>query len=322
MGLSPVERWSAVQPMVDNSRRLLASYLANFGNLASYLQQLELYSAAYLKQSHREDVKGLSQLLSISEGRLMAANLYYDLLKFVLGSEGFLSCSAFALDTENGPLHARNLDWSSQDLMLRDYTVVCEFEESGGDLFRAVSWPGFAAVLSGVAPGRFAVTLNAVVSKEEPAIAKPISFLIREVLEEASDYRDAVEMLKSTPIAADCLLLVSGTRKGEMCVIERTPRRGAVRRPESDFLVVTNDYRVLEDAAFDWGSDLESTSCSRFERVEQLILRSRPRDERDCFRILSDAQVQNEITMQQMVMCAGTGELHVRLPEPTPSAAC
>jgi hypothetical protein len=200
--------------------------------------------------------------------------------------------------------------------MLRDYTIVCDFQEAGESAFTAVSWPGFAAVLSGVAPGRFAVTLNAVVSNEATTIAKPISFLIREVLEEASGFDEAVEMFTSTPITADCLLLVSGTTRGEMCVIERTPQRAGIRRPESDFIIATNDYRILENSAFDWGADLESTSCSRFERVEKLILGHRPTDIQACFRILADALVQNEITMQQMVMCAGTGELEVRLPEP------
>ena len=322
MNLAPVERWAGVQSLADGAQSLISSVLASFGASKFPHQQLESYAAAHLKQTHLQDVEALSRRLGISGTRLMAANLYYDLLKSVLGSDGFVSCSAFAVETKNGPLHARNLDWFIEGDVLRNHTIVCDFQEAGRLLFKAVSWPGYAAVLSGVAPGRFAVTLNAVLSNEQAVIARPISFLIREVLEEASSFEEAVEQLGSTPIAADCLLLVSGTKRGEMCVIERTPKRVAVRKPDSDFIIVTNDYHLLKDGAFDWGSDLESTSCSRFERVEELVQRDRPGDSMGCFKILSDAQVQSEITMQQMVMCAGSGELHVRLPDPIHSATC
>ncbi len=48
--------------------------------------------------------------------------------------------------------------------------------------------PGFVGVFSGVAPGRFAVTLNAVLSAEPPQPATPVVLLLRTVLEHAQTF--------------------------------------------------------------------------------------------------------------------------------------
>ncbi|MGW8181322.1 MAG: C45 family autoproteolytic acyltransferase/hydrolase, partial [bacterium] len=228
---------------------------------------------------------------------------------------GLLGCTAFAIDSEQGPIHARNLDWWSENGLLRNATVIYNYEKGGTTIFKAISWPGYAAVLSGAAPGRFAITLNAVLSGEKAQIARSISFLIREVLEEASDFGAAVDKLSSTQISADCLLLVTGTRKGEMCVIERTPRHSEIREPESDHIIVTNDYRKLRDSGIDRGSDLDLTTWGRFERVETFLRESRPQSFNEFFRILRDQEVCMDITMQHMVMSAAENRLEVRLPD-------
>jgi hypothetical protein len=93
--------------------------------------------------------------------------------------------------------------------------------------YELVSWPGYIGALSGLAPGRFAVTLNAAISRERPSITRPVVLLIRPVLEACGTYCEALELLQRTPIAADCLLLLTGTRAGEMAVIERTSTRAS-----------------------------------------------------------------------------------------------
>jgi acid ceramidase len=97
----------------------------------------------------------------------------------------------------------------------------------------------------GVAPGRFAITLNAVLSDDPALLAEPIAFLIQHVLNSASDFTTAVTWLTETRIASDCLLLVTGINAGEMVVIERTLTRVAIRRAVNGIIAVTNDYRLL-----------------------------------------------------------------------------
>jgi hypothetical protein len=74
--------------------------------------------------------------------------------------------SAHAIDR---PLHSLGRDASYPEVR----------GERAVSLYRLVGWPGFAGGFSGLAPGRFAVTLNAVFSNDPVEVATPITFLIR-----------------------------------------------------------------------------------------------------------------------------------------------
>jgi hypothetical protein len=78
--------------------------------------------------------------------------------------------------------------------------------------------------------------------------------------------------------ALDCLLLLTGTRTGEMVVIERTPSRHAVRPAQGGFVSVTNDYCRLNADPGVVTSELLATSCRRFQRVEGLLHHERPQN--------------------------------------------
>jgi acid ceramidase len=171
-----------------------------------------------------------------------------------------------------------------------------EFSWCGGWPFQLVLWPGFTSALSGVAPGRFAITLNAVLSDDPPAFTLPITFLIRSVFETAATFDEAVERLASTKIASDGLLLEAGTQPGVMLVIERAPSRAAFRYPANGCLVVTNEYLALPTKPTAAGVEqvLRRTSCSRFDRASLLLRQQIPGDTEACFGILKDSAVRME----------------------------
>jgi acid ceramidase len=130
-------------------------------------------------------------------------------------------------------------------------------------------------------------------------------YLLRQVLETARNYSEALRRLSETPIPCDCLLLLSGIRHGELAVIERTPTRSAICTGSSVF--VTNDYLSLATHGGNAG-DLAATSCGRRERIEALVRAQVPLDAASCLAYLSDESVKMQITMQQMVFCAATGD--------------
>src|SRR5256885_9846125 len=61
------------------------------------------------------------------------------------------------------------------------------------------SWPGFTGALSGLATGRFAITLNAALSVEPAQLATPNHLLDSNALEEAPSFEAALELLSRTP---------------------------------------------------------------------------------------------------------------------------
>ncbi|QDT91761.1 C45 family autoproteolytic acyltransferase/hydolase [Gimesia algae] len=303
----PRNRWRLSEQQVDWAGELIRRTVDEVGDIAPYKELLTTYSSHFVKDEYIAEIEGLAAQSGTDFIQALAANLYYDFVKLLLG------CTAFAVNTDSGPIHARNMDWFSHNNSLSEFTTIVNFVESDGKLrFQSVGWPGSVSVLSGMAPGRFTVTLNAVLSDEPIQAATSSALLIREVCQIANNYEEAVNILSTRPITSDCLLLVTGTRRGEMAVIERTPTRSAIRTTEEDFLVVTNDYRALDCNGGDATGDIYETACGRFDAASRCLSSKLPTCPDECFEILDDSNVKMQITVQQMVMCARTGELKVK----------
>lgn len=304
----PLDRWSVLKPKAETCRKMLAAYVKDLGGLDEFGPLLEQYADAHVPAEHLAEMKAIAEIVEAPEPEVILANLYYDAMSFMLG------CTAFAVDTPDGPLHARNLDWWSPSGELSRETIVYTFTRGGELRFQTVSWPGYVGALSGMAPGRFAITLNAVLSDDAPQLALPISSLIRDVLDSAESYDEAVQRLSETTVVSSSLLLVTGTEPGEMCVIERTPTRSAVRHPNNGSIVVTNDYRLIDrDEPKVAVNDLQATSCGRFDRATELIGINSPRSADDALTILSDDHVRMDITEQQMAFMSRCSELRLEV---------
>jgi hypothetical protein len=315
LSLPPARRWESLAPWRASARALMQFYVRDLGGLGPFASILTEYRDAAVDAEYVEEMRGVARIVGAPEEEVALANLYYDAMKLVLSSSG-LACTGFAIDAPEGPLHARNLDWSTADGLLASETVIVNFRRgsSGAPAYRIVGWPGFTGCFTGVAPGRFAVSLNAVISDDPPEIAPPIAFVLRRALEEAPTFDAAVTRLQEAPIASDALLLVTGTKPGEAVVIERAPTRAALRFASRGALVVTNDYRKLASSPTEVsGSSLVATSCDRFDRASAL-LRSGPTTMAESLPILKDRAVRMAITVQHVAMCAATGEVRVELP--------
>lgn len=298
--LSPTQRWHLSAEQRAQARDLLDIYSRDAGLNNEAIALVAQTIRPFLAADHLQEIEGLAQQLEVPTEAVIVGNAYYDLVKTAL------ACSAFAIDAPGGPLHARNLDWWTQNDLLSTSTLVSCFTGAPAGDFISIGWPGFAGMLSGLAPGRFAVTLNAVLSDEPQQLAMPVGLLMRQVFEEARNFDEAVERLSTAPLSCDCLLLVSGVRPGQMLVIERTPTRHAIRRAENGFVHVTNDYRLIDPDTSDSLSELQTTSCGRFERLADR-LSSGPDSPDACLELLSDPGVIMSITVQQMVFQAATG---------------
>lgn len=310
--MDPAMRWGPLKPYAKAAQALVDTYIRDLGLEGEGLEVLE---SVHLASEFRDELLGMSQALNIDYKDLLTANLYYDAIKTVIG------CTAFAVETDDGPLHARNLDWWGEDDILKRHTAIFDFRRDHRTVFQVVGWPGFAGAFSGIAPGRFAVTLNAVSSNEPACPGSSVTFLLRRTLEMARNFDDALNILQQTVIPCDCLLLLTGVRAGQRVVIERTPTTCALRYPQNDMLVVANSYEVLEQNQNDT-SLLSQTSCCRTARVRALLGSNKPQTANECLQILADPQVEMSITAQSMVFQAFTGLREVRCrPRSLPQAS-
>jgi len=301
LDLPAEKRWLFLEAYKTEVNELLACYLKDFEEATFLFSALGDYKQAVLRPEYLEEIRSIASFSRFSEDEVLMANLYYDILKFYFG------CTAFAVRSESTTLHGRNLDWHTDNDLLSKHSMIFDFQKDGKTLFKTVGWPGFIGALSGVRPAAFSLTLNAVLSKDKPEIAFPISFLLRDVLATARSYDEAKQILEQTPIASDCLLLLSGLGAMEQVVIERTPRRFASRVSSEGFVVVTNDYKKLENGEAD--NMLQATSCGRYDRAQSLLRERAPKTAEACLYILQDEDVMMGITVQQMVFDNRTGAI-------------
>ena len=264
LDLPPSERWSFLIDYKKEIDALLACYLSDFKDADLLFESIAAVKNEIVAQEYLEEIESIASVSDFDSDQVLVANLYYDILKFYLG------CTAFAVDTPNGVLHARNLDWWTENNILSDHSRIFDFQRNGVTVFKTVGWFGFIGALSGMKPGLFSVTLNAVSSDDAPEIGMPVSFLIRDVLDKCQSFETAKSILQDTAISSDCLLLLVGTQSNEKVVIERSPSRSATRESRMPYIVVANDYRRLENS---WKEEslLSQTSCGRYDRACELL---------------------------------------------------
>jgi acid ceramidase len=300
----PSDRWRFLSEYSQEINELIGCYLNDFSGEEEIFEGIAEYKREVISTDYLEEIEYIASISRFTPDQVLIANLYYDVLKFYFG------CTAFAFESENGVLHARNLDWHTDNNLWGKHSMIFDFQKEGETVFKSVGWAGFIGVLSGMKKQRFSVTLNAVLSADSPEIATPISFFLRDVLTDSNSYLDAKYKLENTVIASDCLLLLSGMNEDELSVIERTPTRFATRYAENGHVIVTNDYKKLENVQLSDGV-LQSTSCGRYDRANYLLTPEKPTTKERCLSILQDDSVMMGITVQQMVFNNRTGEIEL-----------
>jgi hypothetical protein len=265
----------------------------------------------------------------IADIEAIAADLNFPGIWLLNGSYQW-GCTALAREESGAPWLARTLDWPFPGL--GRHVEVAHMRGPAGEYF-SVTWPGYVGVLTGVAPGRFAIAINQAplwrrtrhpwlrsydiaanaVNTWRHVRHIPPDQLLRVVFEECATFAQARRRLETTPIARPVIYTLAGTRPGEACVIERTEQGFATRESST---CAANDWH---DATAGWegrvGADVVMT-CSSAEAAAA----SRRRREAlagwngsfacDSFNWVT-APVLNRFTRLAVEMSAATGTLRV-----------
>jgi hypothetical protein len=168
-------------------------------------------------------------------------------------------CTALARD-DDAPWLVRTLDWPFPGL--GRHVEVARMAGLAGDFYN-VTWPGFAGVLTAMAPGRFSAAVNQAPLWRRTqlpwlrpydmlanAVATwsihdlPPNQLLRQVFETCADFSAAKHVLETTPIARPVIYTLAGCKVGERCVIERTETAYLTR---TDATSAANDWLVRRD---------------------------------------------------------------------------
>jgi len=154
---------------------------------------------------------------------------------FLLNYSYEWGCTTGAAPDGDGITLMRTLDWPFDGL---GRALVAVRQQGAAGSYVSITWPAFAGVLTGLAPGRFAAAIN------QPPLplpewgkavgwttsrfrvnrsrALPPSHLLRLAFDTCRSFADAVQLIRTTPICVPAIFTLAGLRAGEAVVIERT----------------------------------------------------------------------------------------------------
>ncbi len=171
------------------------------------------------------------------------------------------STSAGPDATAPGNRMIRVLDWGLRGI--GRFVVLGRHDTDHGPYYN-VTWPGYAGVLTAMAPGRFSAAINQA-PRQTPSGVRwldelvvhlgmyrsldnvPAAHLLRRVFDEAADYAAALAMLSDecVELAMPALFTLSGIEADQCCIVEAIGRQRIVHDAGSaaDGIVgVANDW--------------------------------------------------------------------------------
>ncbi|XP_056887327.1 N-acylethanolamine-hydrolyzing acid amidase-like [Takifugu flavidus] len=182
----------------------------------------------YIPQPYAGEIRGLASHFGDSLSDVIILNFAYEISAF---------CTSIVAQDKNGSVyHGRNLDYPHP--VLRNMTLNAVFLKDGKVVYQGTSFAGYVGLWTAQSPDKFTVSgdqrgsehwwnwwknvVSALLLRRSP-----VSWLLRETLEEAQDFQDAVLRLSKIPIITGVYYIVGGVRAGEGVVITRD-RNGPV----------------------------------------------------------------------------------------------
>lgn len=306
-------RWGHVISSDRRSMRALAKQaLADMASISPLLRSPTLhwvFKTFFYNGELEEEIRSLAAGMGVSTSLAVVFNQAYELSHVAPIVPIFGCTTAVKKTNDRGLVLVRNLDWPLS--RIGRATRVFRFVD-GERSFVSVGIAGYAGVLSGMLPGRYAVCINWAPPLCPPKLSRTSpAILLRQALETCDTYTQAVRMLASTPLSTSVFFTVCGVN--EACIIERTQSSGFVRRLEEEALVQSNHFLHRPFRSANKNLDLDGeTECLAYSKERAELLKSRLERVKTCqgaFGALD--RVRNEDTVQQMVFCPGTGEMKV-----------
>ncbi len=315
------------------ARQLIETALSTHPLLPRVAPLADRLSRAWLE---RQQNPYLQEIQRVAEGVALPGVYFLNIIY-----EWACSTSAGPDPSGTGARLIRVLDWGLSGIGRH---VVLARAENGQGPFYSATWPGYAGVLTAMAPGRFAAAINQAPRLRylgprwaDEVIGRvrflggrpgmPAAHLLRQVFERAADYAGAVALLmdEGTALAMPALFTLSGIRPGEACVIEAlgTTRRLHPATEEDGLTIgVANDWLshdlagVPRPHAVDWSPEMSPRENNRLRRSAVCAL------QRGAFGGAADLAppVLNSHTVLVASANAATGEMVVEALDPVPGA--
>ncbi|RDD41403.1 Acid ceramidase [Trichoplax sp. H2] len=324
---APQERWMQLASKKKHELAGMIGVVKNFTRiffknlLVDWVDKDWGALADKIPKPYSDEIKGIAKAANIPLGEIVLYNIFYEI---------FSVCTSVVAQDKNGKIyHARNLDFGlflgwdfKRDTWLlteylRPLVVNVDYQRNGKTVYKSVSFVGYVGVLTGIKPGVASVTINERFISDGGYIgliewvlglndAKFMSLLLRDTLDKASSYQDAVNVLVEPQLIAPAYFIVAGTKSGEGCVITRS-------REKTDNImslnITSNVWYVVETNYDNWNKppvtdDRRTPAKACLNKVTQQHI-SLP----NIYNVLSTKPVRNKLTTYTALMEPSTGHL-------------
>jgi len=224
LDLSPSQRWPITELLKDYNSTvheaigLIGQFIPDWAQ--SIVEDMALEILPYLGD-YAQEIQAMSDASGIPLAKVTLLNIIYEVEA---------GCtSIIAQDPTGHILHGRNLDFPLTSI-LRNMTINVEFMKGGSILYHGTTFVGYVGLLTGMRPGGFSITAN---QRNEgyqwenflEALfvdgTYATCFLIRDTLEQETNFDSALNRLAYTSLAAPIYLILGGMNADEGAVITR-----------------------------------------------------------------------------------------------------
>lgn len=189
-----------------------------------------------------------------------------------------VGCSSFAVWGNKTPdgklLIARNFDFYAGDKFAKN-KIISFVKPDNGYSFVSVTWGGMIGVVSGMNNQGLTVTINAGKSNI-PLMAKtPIVLVTREILQYASNIKEAINIAKDKKVFVSEAILVGSAKDNKAVSIELSPKKFGIYKVanKSNKLICSNHFKseAYKNDKNNRKQIQESHSKYRYEKMEELL---------------------------------------------------
>jgi len=274
--------------------------------LASYDELVKFYPEVI------EEINGFAQGINDKPENLGAFLLSIG----VLDTTG--QCSVFAFKNKESVIIGRNYDMLFEFKKFTESSLIAPTDKysyiSQSDVFIGRS--------DGINEKGLSIAMSFVNgTKIQPGIG--FHFVVRKVLENCNDTKQAIGLIQNTKVASANNFLIAD-KSGNIAVVESAPQKSIIRKPKKnkDYLYITNQFVTKEMKPFDRGGVEWSRSLERYEGLEDKLKSVRIMDLQKAKEILSDDCVCLDLRKEKFgtiwSIVADLGELKIERAETKP----
>ncbi|MBN8787269.1 MAG: peptidase C45 [Terrimonas sp.] len=235
-----------------------------------------------ITEEYKEEIYGVSESASdqydyigTNYQRILNYHAAHD-IGHALQNMALVGCTSFgtwnAASADSQLIIGRNFDFYVGDDFAKNKIIAFE-NPAEGYKFMSVTWGGFIGVVSGMNEKGLTVTINAAKSGIPSGSATPVSLVAREILQYASDIKEAVTIAGKRKMFVSESFLVGSAADNKAVIIEKTPDTLDVYDPQSDRILCSNHFQSKGLIASEPNIEQLDKSASpyRYKRLEELL---------------------------------------------------